>query len=682
MKTILNTRKRIGTLPNLYLSACPAEYVNKAKILDMSGQKRGRGGRASAQAPEEVEGEPEIKVGKPQNFLIQSLNTFTTEELPSVLILPQSQTSQSQQLEAPYVPVDHHWFYQKKHPILGEEIWHPFSKKDSILLEEEYKKVIKQKNTKTKVNVMGNRFVVQIVDRKCYPVYWSEEPYPVRRSGWLWKKRLESRFTPFDEAVSAKIEARYRFCCLTNQWPGHEKIGNGEVVSLNARDSFFLSSSTPQMAKWVPSHERTFVQRSIAKLHSYLPDDETEKIDHLVFIVHGIGSTLDFVETVNHSREISHDVLSKYFGHSNTSGHRNRVEFIPVKWRPAVHGDETGVDQLLKRITLDSCRFERDLVNNTILDVLFYMSPKYCQSIVSTVGSEMNRLYKLFIERNPGFVGKVTLVGHSLGSLILFDILSHQPGASTRTEDAVNAPEDNQLDDSIIDKIFKKLQLGGGVAEKAYLSGFLRRKNEAGHEVQASSVGYNLTSEGTEQPSIKYPTIEFKVASFFAMGSPIGVFVAVRGKETLGADFKFPSCPKMFNIFHPHDLIAFRVEPLIDPLMEFIPPVLMHRLNQETQTVSQSMAGLRQVVMNAWEIVMSALSNRVGGTEQGTENPIQLKPSPSSGFAELGGSNDPVYVDIPVWALNEGRRIDYVLPKGLLASCSETVSACYAHSEY
>ena len=33
MKTILNTRKRIGTLPNLYLSGCPAEYVNKAKIL-------------------------------------------------------------------------------------------------------------------------------------------------------------------------------------------------------------------------------------------------------------------------------------------------------------------------------------------------------------------------------------------------------------------------------------------------------------------------------------------------------------------------------------------------------------------------------------------------------------------------------------------------------------------------
>ena len=43
-------------------------------------------------------------------------------------------------------------------------------------------------------------------------------------------------------------------------------------------------------------HDPISVKRSIANLRSYLPDDETEKIDHLVFLVHGIGPTLDFVE--------------------------------------------------------------------------------------------------------------------------------------------------------------------------------------------------------------------------------------------------------------------------------------------------------------------------------------------------------------------------------------------------
>lgn len=48
------------------------------------------------------------------------------------------------------------------------------------------------------------------------------------------------------------------------------------------------------------------------------------------------------------------------------------------------------------------------------------------QKIVQAVGAEMNRVYNLYKSRNPGFRGQVSLGGHSLGSLILFDILCHQ----------------------------------------------------------------------------------------------------------------------------------------------------------------------------------------------------------------------------------------------------------------
>jgi hypothetical protein len=52
----------------------------------------------------------------------------------------------------------------------------------------------------------------------------------------------------------------------------------------------------------------------------------------------------------------------------------------------------------------------------------------YCilQTIMHTVGNELNRLFNLFIERNPTFEGGVSLGGHSLGSLIIFDLLYHQ----------------------------------------------------------------------------------------------------------------------------------------------------------------------------------------------------------------------------------------------------------------
>lgn len=57
----------------------------------------------------------------------------------------------------------------------------------------------------------------------------------------------------------------------------------------------------------------------------------------------------------------------------------------------------------------------RHFINDTILDVFFYNSSTYCQTIVDTVASEMNRLYQLFLQRNPHFKGGVSIAGHSLG---------------------------------------------------------------------------------------------------------------------------------------------------------------------------------------------------------------------------------------------------------------------------
>ena len=48
------------------------------------------------------------------------------------------------------------------------------------------------------------------------------------------------------------------------------------------------------------------------------------------------------------------------------------------------------------------------------------------QTIVGEVASEMNRMLKLFKERNPNFGGSVSVMGHSLGSCILFDLLENQ----------------------------------------------------------------------------------------------------------------------------------------------------------------------------------------------------------------------------------------------------------------
>nr|GFA88325.1 phospholipase SGR2 [Tanacetum cinerariifolium] len=64
------------------------------------------------------------------------------------------------------------------------------------------------------------------------------------------------------------------------------------------------------------------------------------------------------------------------------------------------------------------------------------------------------------------------------------------------------------------------------------------------------------------------------VDTFFAVGSPLGVFLALRNVRIgigKGKDYwedeniieEMPSCRQMFNIFHPYDPVAYRVEPLV-----------------------------------------------------------------------------------------------------------------------
>jgi hypothetical protein len=57
----------------------------------------------------------------------------------------------------------------------------------------------------------------------------------------------------------------------------------------------------------------------------------------------------------------------------------------------------------------------RSIANDLLVDVLLYLQTSYKQQMVNTITSEMNRLYKLFKERNPTFKGKVSIYAHSLG---------------------------------------------------------------------------------------------------------------------------------------------------------------------------------------------------------------------------------------------------------------------------
>lgn len=75
----------------------------------------------------------------------------------------------------------------------------------------------------------------------------------------------------------------------------------------------------------------------------------------------------------------------------------------------------------------EGARGMRQMAHNTCVEVLMYMSPAHSQFIMDSVAINLNASYLRFIRRNPRFSGKVSILSYSLGSILCYDLLAHQP---------------------------------------------------------------------------------------------------------------------------------------------------------------------------------------------------------------------------------------------------------------
>lgn len=78
-------------------------------------------------------------------------------------------------------------------------------------------------------------------------------------------------------------------------------------------------------------------------------------------------------------RSLALQLTQSHFKTSCQSEKIGRIEVLPVSWHLALHSED--IDCKLKRITLPSIPRLRNFSNDTILDVLFYTSPTFCQVI-------------------------------------------------------------------------------------------------------------------------------------------------------------------------------------------------------------------------------------------------------------------------------------------------------------
>ncbi|KAG1670494.1 SEC23-interacting protein [Nymphon striatum] len=281
---------------------------------------------------------------------VENINQVQSPWKPNISSNIQPGISQNSNVMVPtmssniYRPVTKHWFYCQL--IESKSVWFPFSLLDSLSLEEAF---LSGQNV---VATDGGRYDVTLSDLIRRPIYWDEQhPAIVRRCSWFYKGDGE-RYIPYIESHSQILEDAYKTCLTTNTW--HKQIDLVDhTVTIHNQKVIVHSQSFKQLDEWgsatnVPVRNRA-VRRGIDDFDN-VEDGESTQIDHLVFVVHGIGPVCDLkfrdvIECVNDFRSISLTMVQSHFSNAQFEGKVGRVEFLPVKWHCTLHGDATGIDQ-------------------------------------------------------------------------------------------------------------------------------------------------------------------------------------------------------------------------------------------------------------------------------------------------------------------------------------------------
>lgn len=256
------------------------------------------------------------------------------------------------------------------------------------------------------------------------------------------------------------------------------------------------------------------------------------------------------------------------------------------------------------------------------------MSPMHHDVMIEIVCNEMNTVVQKY-RALTGFKGKVSLLAHSLGSVISWDILSQQP-----------------------------------------LSNVI--KNIANEE-------QSIPSEAIEKP---LTSLNFEVSNTFIIGSPVAVFLMLRNQhEPLQQDFSLPGCSRVFNIFHPYDPVAYRIEPLLSrDNANAEPEIITHwkggfRVQYQTKFLWRKI--VNEVRVTQKTVVKAVEAGIEGMLDQSAEDLSEDEIDESSLL-----SDDSCFQIVQVGNVCEGSRLDYMLQEREIENANEYLSALAAHSSY
>ncbi|XP_039361315.1 membrane-associated phosphatidylinositol transfer protein 2 isoform X8 [Mauremys reevesii] len=387
-----------------------------------------------------------------------------------------------------------------------------------------------------------------------------------------------------------------------------DKIGSSEC---DVQDDLYHETSTEY-------HVGSSVERlSIIEDESVQPSMQPSKIHVLILVLHG-GNILDTGSGDQNSKQGDVNTITTVFDtvmrvHYPAALGHIAIKLVPC---PAICSEAFSLVSNLSPYSYDEgcLSNSQDHIPLAALPLLATSSPQY-QEAVATVILRANQAYGEFIKSQEGtsFTGQVCLVGDCVGGILGFDALCYSNQSvsesqnSSRRGSIVSVQDTDLLSPGIIVNN-SYCSSGSNLEASRHLSRsnidiprsngedpkkqLPRKRSDSStyemdtikqHQAFLSSLhssvlrndpGSRRSSSSTMLDGGNLGKFEFEITDFFLFGSPLGLVLALRKTVIPALDiFQLrPACQQVYNLFHPADPSASRLEPLLEKRFHVLPP--------------------------------------------------------------------------------------------------------------
>ncbi|NXC42416.1 PITM2 protein, partial [Penelope pileata] len=420
---------------------------------------------------------------------------------------------------------------------------------------------------------------------------------------------------------------------------------------------------------------------------------QPSKIHVLLLVLHG-GNILDSGTGDQSSKQGDVNTITTVFDtvmrvHYPAALGHIAIRLVPC---PAICSEAFSLVSSLSPYSYDEgcLSNSQDHIPLAALPLLATSSPQY-QEAVATVIVRANQAYSEFIRSQEGmsFNGQVCLVGDCVGGILGFDALCYSNQTVSESQNSSrrgsvvmnnshcssgsNLEASRHLSRSNID-----IPRSNGEDPKKQLP---RKRSDSStyemdtikqHQAFLSSLhssvlrndpGSRRSSSSTMLDGGSIGKFEFEISDFFLFGSPLGLVLALRKTVIPALDiFQLrPACQQVYNLFHPADPSASRLEPLLERKFYLLPPFNIPRY-QRFPLGDGNSAVLADVVQSHGAVFMesASLSTPISAPQfRGFRRASEISiASQVSGMADSYTASNIANIAAKWWGT---KRIDYAL---------------------